>query len=803
MRAMGFQHRVAERLERRVFPDDHSRTHLPFALLAVACVALFDPAADGSTPVRAIALFAGIILVSDVARGQSSSSRGTWAGLASLTLLSYLDPWSAFLPLCAVAALPFSAGSLKNRFRRCALLLSIFVPCAIVSMAPGAGRLTGVPTPLSTESMVFPAAWIGESLPLPNGDDPAMRLRERGIHQSVKIETKDTLTNNIAYIQFVAWHEAKAREIVTGAVTRNGRRGSAQAALKWYSGHLREYARFAWYGFLSLLNGAYGGSIFPLLLAIALFSALAGAGPASATGSRATVAAVSYLFERALAAALGFPSPSLQASSMWAVSPFLASGLLAAWSSAFRSGDRAADRTGPPVRSAYAAIPVVILALAWLTRFAWNAPAVSLFDSLSYQNGDAIRTCGYPLLLRTLNALFPDVWRHALTFLQASLLLVASWFFTHEFGSLFRADASRRIAVFAVLSLAGMPFAPIVMTESLALSAVLCFHALVARALRLRSAAALTCACALPAFAALLRPQLIYLQPVAFALAVACLHRRRGRILRLGPMVAFLVALTLAPALDRQDRASRHGVAQRIPFTGIQLIMAPLFTHPTHEEPHGCAEADPRLHGLLRILDEKGLNLETALRDRPGLPAHLQYLALYPVICMVNLVPHYLGIDPSRLDLPPDTRPLERNGRINFASIQGLNDLKNATELDRTLIRTSLRLVLCSPLPVLDLLRQNLFGGAQGLFQIAALVLLAVFIRRARSTGPDPLRDQAASLAILLCAHLLNVALVLLVEPPFHRYMIYGSLPLSCSFIFLIPAASLTRHPSCAASSVA
>ncbi|MBG0776994.1 MAG: hypothetical protein H0S85_11255 [Desulfovibrionaceae bacterium] len=431
-----------------------------------------------------------------------------------------------------------------------------------------------------------------------------------------------------------------------------------------------------------------------------------------------------------------------------------------------------------PARGAEIAVHVAVLALVLL-----RGPLLQP-DTGGYLHAAAIRPPLYPLLLQGLQALFGAGFATAALWVQALGASLAVLYCGSALARALRAPDWLRpifaLVLFVPLLPSSSGVANLLLSEGLAYPLFLAAAALLLRAASRGGLRAYALFFLVSGLLVLTRTQFLFLYPVGALCAVW--RGVQARSLRAGAAALGVLALCIlgATALEKGWNLLQHGKASRPPFTGIQLVAAPLFL----AQPGDAALfADPkerrffeRVHAALR--ENRWVQGEAT---RLGRGAHGEIL---------HFDNHYNDIV---------WKTVFPAAREIFAPGPGADfDLPVLRAVDQGTVRVALGLLHAHPARCLKFYAYSLTFGLGGYFAAATLGLVLLATLATLTTRAAPARGAsargaeaqtgsgpAAAAFLVLAAHLANGCLVALVEPVQTRYMIYTATVATCLLVAL------------------
>lgn len=385
-------------------------------------------------------------------------------------------------------------------------------------------------------------------------------------------------------------------------------------------------------------------------------------------------------------------------------------------------------------------------------------------DSPTYIEGSHITSPVYPFFLLALRSIFHGGFLWAAVFLQLAIGLVVILRFARRFVALFSLPPVLEAAVSLILVLpyfGSLRFGNAVMSEALAYPLFLLTMGPFFQALVDGNSRSLLRAFFWAALLILTRKQFVFLY-ILFALAVALpralagsAHSGETEASPLGSasvrqpssasglIAAVYLALLVATATvaERLVQFARDGRFAPIPFTGFQVVTAPLFLSTGRDSMFIEGGEGELFRRLYPVLEER----RALLRSEVPADLHLlpvdRYYAVYNLICW---------------------------GALKPVSVEmGLEDWYELDELTTSLALQLIRLHLREYLRLIRWVVQEGAGGtAILLFYLILLLVSSGLYLRAGST-------VALVTAAATAAHLGNLALIAVAEPILLRYTAY------------------------------
>lgn len=196
-------------------------------------------------------------------------------------------------------------------------------------------------------------------------------------------------------------------------------------------------------------------------------------------------------------------------------------------------------------------------------------------DTASYLGHSPERAPLYPYLLDLFRALFSEGMPVWLARLQTASLVAASAFFSIRVGRALGLGLLWRCLLFLMLSLPGLKFAAVLLTEPLGFSLLIVFWALLAEDVLLGRSRCVWL-CLLCGLGLLLRPQLLFLPVFLGLLLLGRTFCRRDRA-SLASLALLALVMVGAVALRGADNQMRYNTFSTASSGGIHLLSSLLY----------------------------------------------------------------------------------------------------------------------------------------------------------------------------------------------------------------------------------
>jgi len=417
---------------------------------------------------------------------------------------------------------------------------------------------------------------------------------------------------------------------------------------------------------------------------------------------------------------------------------------------------------------------------AWLERALPWLGAAALFayllaqgvrfggDSLSYIEGQGFRSPGYVWLVAAYNLLLgqddptaPDNYL-LLVALQLLFGLFGAWVFGRALSSIFFLSGwLAGLAAVIVLTpyfFGDYRFGNTVQTEAITYPLYLIGLALLLRGLVRRELGQLYGFLVLLFLLVITRKQFLFVYPVfcVVLVYVLCFFRQHlARKLLLG--VFFLLVVIGANLCERAYIHGQSGRFATIPFTGIQLIVAPLYV--SRAEDAALFADDPRL-----------LELFTAIREELERDRFLLENVEHGQVVVDHYYHHFAAMYATT----------SWQIVVRLLRQQGIEDW---FEIDAITTQIALRLIADNPLGYLKIYFHNVKFALGGYYMMlfVALVLILAFFFHLRNRDPVSL-----CLFFMVLLNLGNFCTVALVETMIRRYSAYTETTLTAMLVVAV-----------------
>ena len=387
-------------------------------------------------------------------------------------------------------------------------------------------------------------------------------------------------------------------------------------------------------------------------------------------------------------------------------------------------------------------------------------------DSLDYIEGLAFRSPGYVWLLEAYNALLgggADITEPAhyfpLVALQLLFALAAAWYFSKSLEALFALTPWLTVLIYVIVLtpyfFGDYRFGNTVQTEGLCYPLYLIAFALLLRGVTNKSLQPLFLFLPLLFLMVITRKQFLFVYPafaVVLAYAFLFFPPQLGRKL----LLALLFVVTIVGA-DLVERARVHAESGRfttVPFTGIQLIAAPLYFSTADDRTlFDDGSVEQELFDVFhRKMTDRGFLYESIEDDR---------------IIVNHFYNHYEGAY-AQIVLQVVVRSMKERG------------IESDFEIDRLTIEMAQRLFMAHPVETIALYFHNVkfaLGGYYAMLFIAVVFGLSFVAHLWR-------RDAISiSLFLAILFHLGNFTTVAIVETILRRYSSYTETVLTALLI--------------------
>lgn len=218
--------------------------------------------------------------------------------------------------------------------------------------------------------------------------------------------------------------------------------------------------------------------------------------------------------------------------------------------------------------------------LACLLLFLWqHGPSIQP-DTASYLASSPIRSALYPMLLRLNTWLFGQGHFKFLVFVQIAYGIFGTVFLAQKIRKLF--DLELWAAIPLIICLLNPYYGPgrfgnAILTEALCYPTFLLAFAYLLEGLIRKSSRCLLYFLALTAVLILTRRQFLFVYPV-FGIVLVYYGFFERKALKVGFLTfAFIISIISTHLLEKTYQYSVHGNFSIVPFTGIQLVVAPLY----------------------------------------------------------------------------------------------------------------------------------------------------------------------------------------------------------------------------------
>lgn len=420
--------------------------------------------------------------------------------------------------------------------------------------------------------------------------------------------------------------------------------------------------------------------------------------------------------------------------------------------------------TGLPDR--HQALLVVGLAtLAGLCAAAGLGPQLSK-DSASYIDGTVIRTVGYPLFLDLLGLLTGGLKLHAAVFLQTAFWILTSAWLAWRVGHLLAIPRTATLVGWLVLLVPLLPphfHSASILTEPLAFSLFcLWFERLLTGVLHGWTARRTAVLGLIALVLIAVRPQFLFIPLFMIIAGLTEAWRLRQARPAAHLLAAALIGFVGATLADQSYRYLSSGSFERVPFTGTQLVVLPLYQV---DRPAIEAIRDDGTRDLLLAIKGRAedMGYTRAAGEKMRRPIH-GYGQFYNAI---------------------------RKHAVRPALIDA--GIRDPHAMDRMLITLSVALIKADPWAVAKGYLENIIWLG---FKSEAYAILFALLMSA--LGIHVLRRQVSAPSLVLfyglAVSLANVLTVCSVEPALTRYTFYGhSLVIMIIVTFVLWAA---QHPT-------
>lgn len=384
-------------------------------------------------------------------------------------------------------------------------------------------------------------------------------------------------------------------------------------------------------------------------------------------------------------------------------------------------------------------------------------------DSATYVEAAPNRSPLYPLLIMLLKAIFTSSFPNAIVIIQLILGFISVLVCGRILWRLMPSSAWMLGLILATLAAPyfnpGWGVGNAILTEGMAyplflLSSVWLISGLVQQRTR-----AMLAGLVFAVLLVLTRKQFLFMWP-AFAIGIAGLHFHSRQWKRTAALTGALIfAIIFASVVERGWNYCWHDRFVPLPFTGVQLIVAPLM----HAAPGDVvAMATPRQGEFFQTAIEEATRQRLTLSSVP-VDDQLFHKQLF-LIYLINYNPLLTVVK------------LKSEATFGAELNDGMDKLIAA---DRGTIDTAITLIRANPTAFLRHYTANVLNGIGGNSQVglsfvilqllAGSIALLIFFRQ-QST-------LAIAVLIALMLHFGNAMAVALVEPTLARYMFYtGSL---------------------------
>lgn len=391
-------------------------------------------------------------------------------------------------------------------------------------------------------------------------------------------------------------------------------------------------------------------------------------------------------------------------------------------------------------------------------------------DSGGYIHGATIRSPLYPLLLKLYIKIFGFNNFQCLVIFQILAGFIAAIFTAKKMSQC--TSVLPKNVFYLILLVLLFPYyshaqvGNMILTEALCYPMFLLLFSRLLEGLQNKNTRALLWSMALSGLLVLTRGQFLFLYPALGILLFYIILFER-KIFKTGLLVVCLILTIIGSNLaERTYQYINHGQFKLVPFTGIQLVIAPLFLA---RETDQNLFTEPNQKALFKevwsAMNQKKLNFSSLNLDSyVHMTTYIQFSENYNPICWATLAPL-----------------LSKHG------------LETPYQIDTTLTSMAIKLILNNLKGFFTLYILNIVLNIGGLYFmlllcVATLAALFAFVK-----------TQSPLALVYLLASLLtagNYTLVALVEPMLRRYAIYTNTLQICVLLMLVVIAfSHTTQP--------
>lgn len=376
-------------------------------------------------------------------------------------------------------------------------------------------------------------------------------------------------------------------------------------------------------------------------------------------------------------------------------------------------------------------------------------------DSASYLYPNPLRPPMYPLLLQINQALFGTNHYHALIFFQLTIGIWAACAFAQTLKKLFALP----IWVIAIITIALLipygwqKFGNIVLTEALCYPLFLCATRSLLQGLIGKKTRSFFFFLGWTSLLILTRRQFLFLYPVFGVVLVYlfCWDRRSFKVTTIALLsLTFGLSIIATNLLERSYQYSQHGHFSIAPFTGVQLVVAPLYLANDADSELFKTPLEKSVFLTTRqILQDKKISYDTRPNEQAGvftLSTYTHFYEHYNTICWEAL-----------------RTALTKHAVVDVYQVDALT-----LDMATTLIQAHL-------IDYIALYFANIvfnLGGFYYAFFLGILFLLLIvkLIYNKPAIAPTPL---TLTMFLSLLLTFANYSLVALVEPVLKRYSAY------------------------------
>lgn len=416
-------------------------------------------------------------------------------------------------------------------------------------------------------------------------------------------------------------------------------------------------------------------------------------------------------------------------------------------------------------------IPFILLFIALWLQGPWLQT-----DSQSYLTKSPIRSALYPLLLQLNTWLFPGQWG-GLVFVQLALGFYSAYFTASKLKKLFALNhwlSSLLMILFLIPYYGPLKFGNSILSEALCYPIFLFAFSYLLEGLFQRKTKSLLYFLGLTSLLILTRRQFLFLYPVFTCVLIylGVVHRKQFKLSLL--TIAFALSILGTHLLERTYQYFNHNHFTTIPFTGMQLIVAPLYL----STPNDAALFENTLEKIIFLEIQEKMQAKHLSYQTINTSPHFN-LTIYPQFLNLAVYPHYFeNYGPICWEvLFPVINEIDENNNLYL----------NHYDRDTLLIKMALTLIQVHLKEYLALYISNIIFNLGGLFPTLLFVLMAFLAFVYHCLRRD---DLSLGLVVTFLLTFGNYFLIAIVEPILIRYSIYtntlllGMLTIALSIAF-------------------